>query len=657
MYKRIGFTVLTLALVVAINVSYGQVERVEKGNLVIEGVPEIPPQIVERMQQYQNTRSASLQDWLPNGEGILISTRFAETNQLHWVKTPGGARQQLTFFSEPVGGAAINPDPSRAGFIYSKDVGGSENYQLYHFNLTDGNYQLLTDGKSRNGGGAWSNKGDRFAFTSTKRNGRDYDIYIGDVANPEKAQAVLEKTGTWGVNDWSPDDSRLLVMNYVSINESYVYTLDLTSKQLTQINPLKEKIGYGGADFAKNGKGIYFTSDEKSEFQQLRYYDLATKKITTLTSDIHWDVDGFELSDNGQFLAYIINEDGIARLQLRDLQNGKSVELPELPLGLVYGLEFSPDSRRLGMVVNTPQTPGDVYVLEIASGELVRWTYSEVGGLRPENFVTPELIHYETFDQVDGKARMIPAFLYKPKNHGDRPLPVLISIHGGPEGQYQPYFSWSVQYFVNELGIALIAPNVRGSSGYGKSYLLLDNGVKREESVKDIGKLLDWIVQQPGLDANRVAVVGGSYGGYMVLASMSHFNDRLRCGIDIVGISNFVTFLENTSEYRRDLRRAEYGDERDQKMREFLQKISPTTNAHKITKPMLVAQGQNDPRVPVTESEQMVGVIRKNGGSLWYILAKDEGHGFQKKSNSDYYYNAVALFLQTFLLGDETSMR
>jgi len=324
-------------------------------------------------------------------------------------------------------------------------------------------------------------------------------------------------------------------------------------------------------------------------------------------------------------------------------------QVPGIPVGQVYGLLFHPDGDRLALGINTARAPGDIYVLTLKDNSLERWTFSEVGGLNSGAFVTPELILYETFDMVDGKPRMIPSFYFKPAG-GNGPYPVLVTIHGGPEGQYLPYFSSTTQYYVNELGIAVLAPNVRGSSGYGKSYLLLDNGYNREATVQDIGKLLDWIDRQPELDSSRIAVIGGSYGGYMVLSTMTHYNDRLACGIEIVGISNFVTFLENTMEYRRDLRRQEYGDERNQDMREFLLKISPTTNAHKITRPMLIAQGLNDPRVPASESEQIVSVIRKNGGTVWYLLAKDEGHGFRKKSNRDYFDNAVALFLEEYLL-------
>ncbi len=646
---KIVNTILMALLLSGANILSGQVTRVERGELVLEDIPEIPIEVSERLLQYQNTRSASLRDWMPDGSGMLISTRFGETSQLHMLKTPAGARTQVTFFAEPVRGASMNPDPKKPGFLFLKDVGGSEYYQIFHFDLKTGKHKMLTDGKSRNGGGVWSHSGERFTFTSTKRNNRDYDIYLADISDAEAAKMVLSKKGYWYVADWSPDDKSLLVGKYVSINESYIYTLDLATRELTQLNPSEEKIGYGGAGWSKDGEGIYFTSDQGSDFKQLKYYDLGSGQITILTSDIRWDVNGLDLSPDGKFIAFVTNESGISKLRVRDLATGKNVSLPELPVGQIYGLEFSPDSRQLGMVLNTPQTPGDIYAIDLEANRLTRWTSSEVGGLNTSTFVTPELIEYETFDRVDGKPRKIPAFYFKPAK-SDGPMPVVISIHGGPESQYRPFFRSTLQYYLNEMGIAVLAPNVRGSNGYGKTYLQLDNGAKREDTVKDIGKLLDWIAQQPELDSDRVGVMGGSYGGYMVLAAMIQFNDRLRAGIDVVGISNFVTFLENTKAYRRDLRRAEYGDERDPEMRTFLNKISPTTSAHKITKPLFIAQGLNDPRVPASESEQMVKVIRKNGGAVWYMLAKDEGHGFSKKTNRDFYSNVAALFLQTFLL-------
>jgi dipeptidyl aminopeptidase/acylaminoacyl peptidase len=613
--------------------------------LIIEGIPEIPDRVINQRLKYENVRSAYLYDWVPEGNRVLISTRFGETGQLHIVEKPGGMRQQITFFKEPVSGATICPDPSRRGFLFRKDVGGSELYQLFYFDLITGNHRMLTDGNSRNGSGLWSNKGDRFAFYSTKRNGKDWDIYIGEIDKPGNVVPVLEKTGTWAPVDWSPDDSSLLIRNFISASESYNYILEIETKKLTRIHPTDDKIAYGGAEWSRDGKGIYMTSDEGSEFQQLKFYDLKNNRFTILTQEIPWDVESFDISKDGKYIAFVANEDGIGRLHLLDLKTRKELKLPEIPIGQMYGLHFSHDGSKLGMVLNTPRTPGDVYVLDIEKKEIIRWTYSEVGGLKTENFVIPELIHYETFD-----GKKIPAFYFKPKQKRKSPFPVLIHIHGGPESQYRPYFNSTFQYYVSELGLAVLAPNVRGSEGYGKSNLKLDNDYKREDSVKDIGKLLDWIETRPELDASRVAVRGSSYGGYMVLASMTHFNKRLRAGIDIVGISNFVTFLENTKSYRRDLRRVEYGDERDPDMREFLTKISPTTNAHKITKPLFIAQGLNDPRVPVSESEQILGEIRKKGSTAWYLLAKDEGHGFGKKKNRDYFNSAAVLFLERFLL-------
>ncbi|MDA8016682.1 MAG: S9 family peptidase [Thermoanaerobaculia bacterium] len=652
MKKKLCFlsSLLTLLLVAgtASQVAAADVETVERGNLRIQGIPEIPQDLTERLQQFQNTRAASLQGWMPDGKGLLISTRFGETSQLHVVEMPGGARRQITFFDEPVGGAAVGPDAKRNSLLFSRDVGGSEFFQIFHFDLATGQAQMLTDGSSRNGGQLWSKTGDRFAYFTTKRNGRDWDIHVMDVAKGTSS-AALEKEGVWFPTDWSPDDERLLVGRYISANESYPYLLDVASGELTSLHQSDEKVAYGGALFDASGDSIYYVSDESSEFKRLRRRNLETGETVILTADIDWDVEGLELSDDGKRLAFTVNEEGFSRLYVMDTTSDTRLSIPDLPLGAVFGLEFGPTGQ-LGLTLNTPTSVSDVYVLDLGAGEVSRWTYSEVGGLDTESLVEPRLIRYPTFDEVDGSPRTIPAFVYQPEGEG--PFPVILDIHGGPEGQERPTFNSGTQFLASELGVAVIAPNVRGSSGYGKSYLKLDNGYLREDSVKDIGALLDWIATQPKLDEKRVAVYGGSYGGYMVLASLVHYDDRLRAGVDIVGISNFVTFLKNTQDYRRDLRRAEYGDERDPKMNEFLTRISPTTRAAEITTPLFVIQGQNDPRVPASESEQMVDVIRSNGGDVWYLLALDEGHGFRKKSNRDYMMESAALFLQTHLLGE-----
>lgn len=623
------------------------VERVEYGNLVLEGIPPIPQTISERLAQYQSTRSATVADWSPDGKSLLIHTRFSDTNQLHLVHQPLGARQQITFYKEPVRGGSFSTDPDRNGLLFYKDIGGNEYHQIYYFDLNTNQHRVLTDGKSKHGPGLWSNRGDRFAFYSTKRDGKNRDIYVARPDESGSARMVLQVNGAWFPVDWSPDDTQLLVNHYISATEDELYVVDVTSGKKTQIKTSSEKVAYDTALFSKDGKGIYFSSDDGTEFRHLRYIDIKSGQSHIISADIPWDIPSLALSKDGRYMAFIANQDGIARLYLKNLDTNRAMDVPALPAGRISGLVFSPDGRKLAMTISTANSPSDAYVYGLDTKKLVRWTQSEVGGLNTDRFPKPTLLRYPSFDKVDGKPRQIPAFIYKPTAKG--PHPVVIHIHGGPEGQYRPYFSALTQYLVNEQGVAVIAPNVRGSRGYGKSYMKLDNDYRREDSVKDIGALLDWITTQQDLDADKVIVFGGSYGGYMVLASMTHYSKRLLGGIDVVGISNFVTFLKNTKSYRRDLRRVEYGDERDPEMFEFLQRISPNNNAKKITRPLLVVQGLNDPRVPASESEQMVQTIRANGGQVWYLLARDEGHGFRKKKNRDFYYATVATFVSSLL--------
>jgi dipeptidyl aminopeptidase/acylaminoacyl peptidase len=563
------------------------------------------------------------------------------------VKTAGGARRQLTFLAEPVAGGSFRRKTGDC-IVFGQDIGGGEFYQLYRLDPADGRVTLLTDGKSRNLPGPWSNDGRWLAYTSTRRNGRDTDLYAMNPGDPKTDRLVLQLGGGgWSALDWSPDDTKLLVGEYVSINESYLHLADVKSGTMELLTPKGgEKISWSGAQFAKDGKSLFVTTDKGSEFQRLSRFDFATKQLTPLAKDLKWDVESFALSDDGQLLAYVSNESGVSVLHLLNARTGRELAVPKLPAGVIGGLEWHENNRDLGFTLSAARSPGDCWSLDVKTRKLERWTESETGGLNAETFAEPELIRFKSFDGLE-----ISAFVYRPdpaKFPG--PRPVLVSIHGGPESQTRPTFQARNNYFVTELGVTLISPNVRGSDGFGKTFLTLDNGFKREDSVKDIGALLDWIAKDAHLDARRVAVMGGSYGGYMVLASMTHFNDRLRCGVDVVGISNFLTFLKNTQDYRRDLRRVEYGDERDPAMAEFLARIAPTANVKKITKPMFVVQGFNDPRVPVTESAQMVKALRENGASTWYLMAKDEGHGFQKKKNADFQFQATVEFLKANLV-------
>jgi dipeptidyl aminopeptidase/acylaminoacyl peptidase len=616
-------------------------------NLVVEGIPAIPGTIAQSVDRYTQFRAANLATWHPTKREMLISTRFADVAQVHQVQMPMGARQQLTFFPERVSGASYQPTDGKY-FVFSKDIGGNEFAQNYRYDLATGDVTLLTDGKSKNGRGSWSQRGDRMVYSSTRRTGKDTDFYIIDPLKPESNRLLCENPGGgWGVLDWSPDDAQILAIEYVSINESYLWSIDAKSGAKTLITPKGQSptISYGSAQFSQDGKGLYVVADRGSEFQHLAYFDLATKQQTDLSRDIPWDVEDFDLSHDGKYLAFTTNEDGASVLHVIDTATGKPIALPKLPIGLVFGVTWHRNSQDLGFTLNSAKSTSDVYSLNVKTQKIDRWTKSETGGLNTDRFTDAEVVRWKSFDQ-----KTISGFLYRPATKFTGKRPVIIDIHGGPEGQSRPYFLGRMNYYLNELGTAIVFPNVRGSSGYGKTFLTLDNGVLREDSVKDIGALLDWIKTQPDLDADRVLVTGGSYGGYMSLAVATKYSDRIKGAIDIVGISNFVTFLERTEDYRRDLRRVEYGDERDPKMREFLTKISPTTNAKDIKVPLFVVHGKNDPRVPLNEAEQMVQTVRGNGVPVWYLMAQDEGHGFSKKRNVDYQFYATVQFIQEYLL-------
>ncbi|GAB4192033.1 MAG: S9 family peptidase [Wenzhouxiangellaceae bacterium] len=629
---------------------------VNNGNMVLQSVPPIPAEIGEEFKRYQNVRSARVYDWSQDSASLYIGTRFADVLQIHRVDQPGGARRQLTWFDEPV--REVNRRPGTTQLSFTMDSGGSEFSQIYLLDTETGEHHMLTDGKSRNFLTVWSDDGRWLAFQSTRRNGRANDIWLLDNANPESARLLIEAPGgsSWVPVAFSADNRQLLILQYVSVNDSRIHVLNLDNNELVQVagdaTRPSRNLPYG---FSADGAAIYYTTDAGSEFAQLAHRTLDDRETTVITADIPWSVSEFVLNHRGDRGAFVTNEGGISQLYQYYPANQRYQPVDAVPVGIISDLTFSPDDSALAFSLNNPVTPSDVYVLSLTDqradeSDLTQWTESEVGGLDTTQFASPELIEFPTFDQVDGQPRMIPAFIYRPDGPG--PHPVVISIHGGPEGQYRPYFSSTYQLWAARLGVAVAVPNVRGSAGYGKSYLLLDNGIKREDSVKDIGSLLDWIATQDDLDADRVAVYGGSYGGYMVLASAVHYSDRLKAAIDIVGISNFVTFLENTQDYRRDLRRMEYGDERDPAMREHLQKISPLTNVDRIKVPMLVAQGHNDPRVPYTEAEQIVAALRQQGTPAWYVDALNEGHGFRKKENRDLFSEVIVLFLQRYLLGE-----
>jgi dipeptidyl aminopeptidase/acylaminoacyl peptidase len=620
--------------------------RVERGTLTFDNIPETPAGLADKLAGYLNARQATPLGWSPKGQ-LLIATRFGDVDQLHVVDRAGGARRQITFLNEPVNEAAFSPDPSRNAYVYLKDVGGDEKAQLYYQRAEDSAARLLTDGKSMNGSPLWSNSGREVAFFSTARDGHSYDISVVDPESgslPRLALAADSGGAAWSVLDWSPDDQKLLVLKQVSVSESYLYVVDLNSGQKREVDPAAAKVGITGGKFARDGQGVYLISDRDGEFARLRYVGLFTNERTVISGHIPWDIDELAISRDGHYLAYISDEAGLSKLNLLDLRTHQDLTPPKLRApGIIHSLSFDVEGKRLAFGFAAANQPRDAYVLDVAENRLEPWTSSEAGPVDLAKFVLPRLTEFSTFDRVEGRPRQIPVYVYEPTTSGQHP--VLISLHGGPESQFRPGFDPWIQYVVNELGFAVVAPNVRGSSGYGKNYLTLDNGMLREDAVKDVGALLVWIGLQGSLDPKRVVVSGGSYGGYLSLATLVNYSDRLRGGVDVSGFGDFVSFLTNTAPYRQNQRRAEYGDERDLEMRSFLRRISPLTNAERITRPLLVVQGKNDPRVPLSEAEQMVNKLRAKGREVWYLLAADEGHGYRKKQNRDAYYATFAQFL------------
>jgi len=611
-----------------------------------DGVPPIPPHLIDQLRTYQSVRSASFAGFALDGTGILVSTRFGNSNQLHRVYEPGGRREQVTFFDEPVDGRFLPGQPAES-LLLSIGTGGNEAYQIYR--QEHGASTLLTDGRSRHLLGPVAEDGSFFIMTGNPRSPESMDVLLGRPDAPGEHETLLQvETESWFPTKLSPDGSKLLMIRYVSINESYPAVLEIASKRLTPIAPpagaMAAKISYGSLVFSPDGEAVYATCDGLGEFRSLARIDLASGNYVWLSDEIPWNVEEVEVhAETGQ-VAFVTNDDGAGGLYLLEDDTPRRLDLP---LGIISGLEFSPDGTALGFTLSRPNAPADAFTVRIDDGDLEQWTFSEVGGLDAGRFVVPERISFPTFDD-----RKIPAYYFKPRSaSADRPAPVLINIHGGPESQYRPFFSSIDQFYLNELGIAVLRPNVRGSNGYGKTYLQLDNAERREDSVRDIGAILDWVEQQPELDASHVAVYGGSYGGYMVLASLTHFPDRIRAGVDVVGIASFTTFLKNTSSYRQDLRRAEYGDERDPAMQAVFARINPLGNAARIRSSLLVAHGVNDPRVPFSEAEQIAPMVRDNGVDVWTVYADNEGHGFRRRDNRDYLDAVIVMFLREHLLG------
>ena len=623
--------------------------------LVLENVPPIPAELAKKLAPYGEFRPHGMLSWDPNKRQMLIRRRLNATNQVHLVTEPGAPPVPVTDYPDAVAGATFQP---RAGkyFTFAKSEGGNEVFRGFRYDIATRAVTPITPDNERLSDYHFSRDGSLAVYVTqpVDRNNPDRKaratVHIVDPLKPEgdRVVATLEGGG-WGDFRFSEDNKRLVMTEFISATESYIWVMDAkTGAKKRVTNPPKgETVLYDAPQFTRDGKGIFAVSDKGSEFRRLVLMPAAGGNERVLTAHLKFDVDAFEVSFDANRIAFVTNENGSNALRFIDLSSLKEYARPSLVPGLIGGIRWREKSTEIGFHMTSARSAGDVFSYDAKANKLTRWTNGNNPELNTSEFVEPRLVKWKSFDGLE-----ISGFHYHPPAKFGGKRPVIINIHGGPEAQYQPGFIGRNNYYVNELGVAMIFPNVRGSAGFGKTFLKLDNGMKRKDSVADIGALLDWIRQQPDLDADRVMITGGSYGGYMTFACAVDFSDRISGSVSVVGISNFVTFLNNTESYRRDLRRVEYGDERDPEMRAFLEKIAPLNNADRIGKPMLVVQGKNDPRVPYTEAVQIVETLKKRGTPVWFILANDEGHGFVKKPNADYQFYATVEFARQTLLRD-----
>jgi dipeptidyl aminopeptidase/acylaminoacyl peptidase len=653
---RFPFAVLLIAALASATLALADDVVAPNANLKAEGIPPIPAALAAKVAPYTEFKPTTAVAWHPQKRELIVARRAGSVTQLHLVASPGAEPKPLTAFPEPVRfGTFLAKKPD--SLIFARDTGGNEQQQIYRLDPFAPDPVLLTDPSRKHNAGGWNHARDHFLLTSTdvdaagKRENPATELTLLNPLDPSRSHKVTSLPGTgWFDFAFSFDDKRLALVEAKSINETYVWVMDLASGKRRRVLPAEgetpaQPIASFHINFSRDGKGLFLATDRDGEFMKLAYLDLGTGKLQYFGESGEWDIEGVTLSPNGRTLAVIANEGGIGSLRLYDAATRRALARPALPIGTVTGAVWHQNSHDLAVSVASAQSPSDVYTIDVARNGVERWTETKVPGLDASTFKSAEPITWKSFD-----GRSISGFITRPPARFTRKRPVIVSIHGGPEVQARPGFLARWNYFVNELGMAVIEPNVRGSTGHGKTFVALDNGMKREDSVKDIGALLDWVRAQPDLDADRIVVFGGSYGGYMVLGVATNYPDRIAGAIDVVGIANFVTFLENTETYRRDLRRVEYGDERDPAVREFLTRISPVNNAQKIKAPLLVVAGMNDPRVRYTEAEQIVAAARKNNVPVWYLLADNEGHGFARKANADFLFYAMIAFVEERLL-------
>ena len=622
-------------------------------NLIVDGIPKIPSTLLMPVTNYGNTNAYSLLGWDPVKPEVVVLQKSPRLWEIARISAAGESSVAFTFV--PSGGYDTYYQPQGKSLVFTVDhTSGTELNQLYYYDIATKKRRLLTDGKSRNRYPIWSNSGEWLMYSSSRRNGKDLDIYVVKPDDERSDRMVAQvDSEDWAAFDWSPDDRKVVVSDYRSTNESYLWILDVATgaKKLLTPSAKGERIFNGAcAQFSKDGKGVYHLTDRDSEFQRLAYIDIVSGQYTFLTSEIKWDIEEFALSPDRNLMSFITNEEGISKLHLLNTTTGKEMQAPRLPAGIISGLRWHNNGNYLGFALTSTASPGDIYSLELKTGTIDQWTRRGAGAGQRNALSGAELIRWKSFD-----GRMIPGYLYRPATKFTGRRPVLIDIHGGFNLQYRPGFRDKENYFTSEMGIATIYPNIRGSGGYGKTYMKLDNGYGREDSYKDIVSLLDWIKAQPDLDAEKVIVRGASVGGNVALAVATICGERIRGAISWAGASNIATCLDGIDEWYKGGYREEYGDERDAEMRQYLEAIAPVRNVKKIKAPLLIIHGKLDARVPPSESEQMIAAAKSEGIQVWSLFVKNEGHGFGDPTTRSFVFMTEVVFIERYLNGSQVS--
>jgi len=642
--KSVGLALLLVIVALSVAVK-AQDEFVKPGaDLEMEGIPPIPKSLATDVGRYTRIYGLPLAGWAPDKREIWVKS-ISQLTHISSIGSPGEKPKTIKHIFG-LGIYDVYIQPQGHYLIYNQDKDGTEKYQMHLYDLQSGKNTLLSDSNARDTEFVWSNNGEQLAYSSTI-GGKGISLYLITPLKPESKRLLVKSDDNYmKAYAWSPDDKLIVYCEFMSMDASKLWVINVETGVKTLLSDQSSNEDYHSFPrFSKDGKGVYVKTNYRSEVNRIAYVNLETRRYEFLKTDEKWDVEEFQLSPDGKSMAFSVNEDGVSRLYIYDIAAKRKKAIAGLPLGVISGLAWNRASIDCAFNFKSPKTPNDIYSVAAATGAVERWAQSYSNGMDLDQFPTPELVRWKSFD-----GRTISGFMYRPSRQYPGKRPVIIDLHGGPSEQVRPGYLYADNYLVNALGVVKIYPNYRGSRGYGKTFVKLDNGLRREDAIKDISALLDWIRSRPDLDPERIVVQGASYGGFMALSVATRHNDRIRASIIEYGISEWISFINNPDVNARDLWRAEYGDERNPQVRDYLIRLSPLYSINQNQKPMFLIHGSKDPRVPVQQAEAILSAMKQTQIPIWHLFGKNEGHGFRKFTNWEIRTLAIILFIQEHLI-------